>query len=129
MNDRPHAIELIAAVRGFLEAELLPAMSDPRLRFQALVAANVLGIALRELDVEEVMLHEEFDTLAELVQTATGRPERLLHLRDEVRSMNERLCEAIRAAARQRRIALSEASSYLPHERRRVAFARARDAA
>ncbi|MGE3806943.1 MAG: DUF6285 domain-containing protein [Gemmataceae bacterium] len=97
MNDRPNAVELIDAVRGFLETELLPAVVDPRLRYQALVAANVLGIALRELNSEEVLLREEWDALAQLVPPATERPERLSKLRDEVGTLNERLCEAIRS--------------------------------
>jgi hypothetical protein len=49
MNDRPTAQELIEAARLYLEKELLPALSDARLRFQTLVAANVLSVAGREL--------------------------------------------------------------------------------
>lgn len=49
MHDRPNANELIAAVREFLESELLPSIADARLRFQTLIAANVLAIAEREL--------------------------------------------------------------------------------
>jgi Domain of unknown function (DUF6285) len=60
VHDRPTAAELVAAVRGFLEAELLPALADARLRFQALVAANVLGVAERELALEEQHLAEEW---------------------------------------------------------------------
>ena len=46
--DRPSAGELAAAVRAFLEAEVLPALDDPRLRFRTLVAMNALGIVERE---------------------------------------------------------------------------------
>ena len=47
MNDRPTAPELIEAVRAFLEAEVLPALGDnARLRFQTLVAVNVLALFL-----------------------------------------------------------------------------------
>lgn len=99
MNDRPTAAELVEAVRGFLEAELVPALGDARLRFQALVAANVLAIAGRELLGEEAMLREEWHALAPLVGAAGEQPERLGELRGEVRAMNERLCEAIRAGA------------------------------
>lgn len=46
--DRPAASELAAAVREFLETELLPVLDDPRLRFRTLVAMNALGIVERE---------------------------------------------------------------------------------
>lgn len=46
--DRPTAGELADAVRGFLEAEILPTLEDPRLRFRTLVAMNALGIVERE---------------------------------------------------------------------------------
>ena len=48
MSDRPSAGELAAAVRGFLEAEILPVLDDHRLRFRTLVAMNALGIVERE---------------------------------------------------------------------------------
>ena len=97
MNDRPTAAELIDAVRHYLEAELLPTLTDPRQRFQALVAANVLTIAGRELSGEEAQLRQEWDLLAELPGVDGARPEGLTALRQEVRQANARLCERIRA--------------------------------
>lgn len=47
--DRPTAAELAAAVREFLETEVLPATGDQRLRFRTLVAMNALGIVEREV--------------------------------------------------------------------------------
>jgi hypothetical protein len=52
MSARPTAAELVEATREFLEAEVLPVLDDPRLRFRALVAINALGIAQRELEHE-----------------------------------------------------------------------------
>ena len=49
MTDRPTAAELAAAVRAFLEHEILPTLDDHRLRFRALVAMNALSIVEREL--------------------------------------------------------------------------------
>lgn len=46
--DRPVAGELAAAVREFLEGEILPVLDDQRLRFRTLVAMNALGIVERE---------------------------------------------------------------------------------
>ncbi len=48
MTDRPVAGELAAAVREFLESEILPTLDDQRLRFRTLVAMNALGIVERE---------------------------------------------------------------------------------
>jgi hypothetical protein len=47
-TDRPTAAELAAAVREFLETELLPTLDDHRLRFRTLVAMNALSIVERE---------------------------------------------------------------------------------
>jgi hypothetical protein len=93
MNDRPSAAELVEAVRLFLERELLPTIADQRLKFQALVAANVLSIAGRELAGEEAQLAEEREALRPFVgdEPAAAGP------RAAVRAMNERLCARIRA--------------------------------
>jgi len=47
-TDRPNASELATAVREFLEAEILPVLSDHRLKFRTLVAMNALSIVERE---------------------------------------------------------------------------------
>jgi hypothetical protein len=96
MHDRPSAAELIDAVRGFLEAEVMPALADARLRFHALVAANVLSVALRELRGEEGSLREEWRSLSSLLGEAGEPPRGLTELRDGVRALNERLSAAIR---------------------------------
>jgi hypothetical protein len=48
MSDRPTAGELAAAVREFLELEVLPLLDDQRMRFRTLVAMNALSIVERE---------------------------------------------------------------------------------
>lgn len=95
MNDRPNALELVSAVRQYLESELLPTMSDARLKFQTLIAANVLSIAERELRTEEADLAYEFMFYAEHFDLGE-RPRALIGLRTAVRAANERLCEQIR---------------------------------
>lgn len=47
-HDRPSAAELVAAVREFLERDVLDA-ADGRVRFHTRVAINVLGMVEREL--------------------------------------------------------------------------------
>ena len=67
MTDRPTAAELVEATREYLEAEILPALDDQRLRFRTLVAINALGIAQRELEsTEEPVLSP--DEAAELAR-------------------------------------------------------------
>jgi len=50
MRERPSAAELAEAIHEFLEGEILPTVSDPRLRFRTLVAMNALSIVHRELE-------------------------------------------------------------------------------
>jgi len=49
MSDRPTAQELTEAIQEFLGGEILPLLTDHRLRFRLLVAMNALGIVHREL--------------------------------------------------------------------------------
>jgi hypothetical protein len=99
MNDRPTAGELVDAVRLFLEKELLPGLTDQRLRFQTLVAAHVLGIAGREMQTEEELLREEWQKLASLLHEKGSEPAGVEPLRQGVREMNGRLCTLIRRGA------------------------------
>lgn len=67
MHDRPHALELLEAVTEFMSAEVLPLMTDHRMKFRTLVALNALGIAYRELnDRGDTLLRE--DELRELAR-------------------------------------------------------------
>jgi hypothetical protein len=97
MNDRPTACELIDAARRFLEGELLPGLSDARLRFQTLVTANVLAVAGRELASEEAGLRQEWELLRQPAGLADPLPADIVELRRSVRQANERLCTRIRA--------------------------------
>ena len=55
--DRPTKQELLAAVRSFLEKDLLPELEGVR-RFHARVSINALGIVLRELELSRERLLE-----------------------------------------------------------------------
>jgi hypothetical protein len=59
MPDRPDALELLKAVTEFLAGEVLPTLTDHRLKFRTLVALNALGITYRELTSNTVLLGEE----------------------------------------------------------------------
>ncbi|MFW6125065.1 MAG: DUF6285 domain-containing protein [Pirellulales bacterium] len=99
MNDRPTAEELIAAARHFLQEELLPALADRRLRFQTLVAANVLSIVERELRSEAAHLRQEWEWLAPLLERPKAAPAEIADLREAVLDANRELCERIRHGA------------------------------
>ena len=92
MQDRPNTSELVAAVRGFLEADVVPALTGRR-RFHALVAANVLAIVERELAREEERLVDEWRRLARLLDVTSDPPQRL----ELVRELGEQLTDRIRA--------------------------------
>ena len=66
MPDRPSPSELADAVREFLEAEVLPSVQDPRLRFRLLVAANALSIARRDVEMGDDLAREEVALLRPL---------------------------------------------------------------
>jgi hypothetical protein len=96
MQDRPTAAELLAAVRAFLEQEVVPAF-DGRRRFHALVAANVLAVVEREVAGEERQLLGEWRRLAALLGVRGDEPVRLELLRDGVRELDADLTRRIRA--------------------------------
>jgi len=97
MQDRPSVSELLRAVRGFLEDDLVPALEGRR-RFHALVAANVLAIVERELGGEEEQLARQWDRLAALFQLDPAtRPGAPSALRAAIRDLETRLVERIRS--------------------------------
>jgi hypothetical protein len=106
MQDPPDLKGLIDSARRFLEEEIVPAVGDPRLRFRARVAANVLAVAARERELEEGLLLEERRRLAGVLGregALAGGPEAarrpLADLRSEVEEWNAELARRIRAGA------------------------------
>lgn len=95
MQDRPSAAELLDAVRGFIESEVIPALEGRR-KFHARVAANVLAIVGRELAAEEAQLDAEWRGLSELLGDRE-RPRQSEEARQALRTLNEELCARIRA--------------------------------
>ncbi len=97
MQDRPNANELIEAVAGFLQRELVPTVTDPRLRFRALVAANVLSIVARELQVGSEPLRAEWQGVARILGRTDEPPADDRTLREAILAMNREWCRHIRA--------------------------------
>lgn len=84
MSDRPTARELAAAVREFLETEVLPPLDDPRMRFRTLVAMNALSIVERESPPPEPPTDEEWE-LARRIRAGDVRDDDLVALSHQVR--------------------------------------------
>lgn len=95
MQDRPTFSELLEAVQGFLESDVVPALEGPK-KFHARVAANVLAIVRRELDSEDAQLHGEWRRLDELLRTAEPLPADRDALRRQLRERSTELCARIR---------------------------------
>jgi hypothetical protein len=96
MFDHPTAAELIAAARMHLEQQVIPSIAEPRLRFQTLVAANVLAIVERELAAGEAHLAAAWRRAASLQGDTADQPAGEM-LRAAVAAQSRRLCEDIRA--------------------------------
>lgn len=101
MQDRPSANELLAAVREFVLGEVVPTLGDQRLRFRALIAANVLGVVERELAGEEERLRAEWRHLVALqpraVHGEVAPPTTLDETRADIDARKRALCARIRA--------------------------------
>jgi hypothetical protein len=95
MQDRPTAAELLEAVRGFLEGEVLPALEGTA-KFHARVAANVLAVVGRELALEPAHAAAEWRRLDALLGAAEP-PADAAALRQALAARTAVLCERIRA--------------------------------
>jgi hypothetical protein len=97
MQDRPTVNELLGAVEGFLEQEILP-HADGANRFHTRVALAALRIVRRELALEDAQLPAELAGLEAVLGPLKG--EGAAHsARDRRRLIAERtgkLCERIR---------------------------------
>jgi hypothetical protein len=84
-HDRPTAAELVEATREFLEREIMPTVTDQRLRFRTLVAINALAIAQRELESDDDDLtREEIEELARQIRSGDVPEHALERLREHV---------------------------------------------
>ncbi len=96
MFDHPTAAELIAAARMQLEQHVIPSISEPRLRFQTLVAANVLAIVERELAVGKEHLAAAWQRMASLQGDLSDLPNGAA-LHTAIAAQARQLCADIRA--------------------------------
>lgn len=94
MQDRPTLAELLEAVRGYLERDVIGALQGTA-QFHARVAANVLAIAGRELALEPAHLDAEWQRLDGLLGPEPLPPPAAL--RSALRDRTAALCARIRA--------------------------------
>jgi hypothetical protein len=85
MMDQPSVLELVVAVRDFIEQKAMPELKG-HTAFHARVAANALGIVARELE------HGAASGEAERARLA-----KLLGHDGDLMELNRELCSAIRA--------------------------------
>ncbi len=86
-HDAPTAAQLVEAVREWIERDVMTA-TDPRTKFHARVAANVLSIVEREFDLGEAQAAAHRRRLEQLgvaddAELATAIRERRFEDRDE----------------------------------------------
>jgi Domain of unknown function (DUF6285) len=95
MNDRPDAPDLLEIARQAFAAEVLPAVPEA-LRYTALMIANAMAIAQRELAAGDAPLREEYRRLAGLLSVNAAALQGQA-LREAVAGYNQRLANEIRA--------------------------------
>jgi Domain of unknown function (DUF6285) len=96
MQARPNNPELSSAVREFLETEILPTLSDARLKFRTLVAMNALSM-LERAPLEEALLYSEAHALATLLAQDLPQTTTRAELDAVVAKLNQDLAVQIRA--------------------------------
>ncbi len=96
MQDRPTSSELSDAVKEFLEQEILPTVTDARLKFRLLVAMNALSMISREVSLEEGFLEAEFSSLKSLLGQDLPSPESFSSLKALTLELNSELSSRIR---------------------------------
>ena len=84
MSERPTAQELTEAIAEFLGGEILPMLTDPRLRFRTLVAMNALGIVRRELEALPRQDDAELRELARRIRAGDVEPDTLSRVKASV---------------------------------------------
>jgi hypothetical protein len=95
MQDRPTALELVEAIRAFLENDVLPELKG-RKQFHTRVAINVLNILAREIEHEEEAVTFEWERLDLLLGKSAGPPAAFADLVALVRDLNVELSSQIR---------------------------------
>jgi hypothetical protein len=84
MSERPTPQELTEAILEFLGGEILPTLTDQRLRFRTLVAMNALSIVHRELAALPIEDDAEQRGLAAAIRAGDVPPGTLRRVKADV---------------------------------------------
>jgi hypothetical protein len=84
VSERPTAQELTEAILEFLGGEILPTITDQRLRFRTLVAMNALSIVYRELERMPAENDAEQRELARRIRNGDVPPGTLERVKQDV---------------------------------------------
>ena len=93
MSERPTGAELLAAARAALLRELLTELPEGR-RYLALMVANAMAIAARELELGDGVERAELTSLRRLFQDP--EPDSSDEVAARLEALNRRLCAEIR---------------------------------
>lgn len=94
MNDQPTAEALLRAVERFLERDVVPRLEGVP-KFHARVAANVVAMVARELELEDDQLAGEWRRLGELLRDDAALPAAREARRSGLLARNEELVRRI----------------------------------
>ncbi len=98
MQNRPDMKELIEAVQVFFQGTVAPLLTDPRAKFQGLIANNVLEILKREIELGEGQSRGEWRSLCKLLGEKAGQePLTVRDLEAEILRMNGEFSRRTRA--------------------------------
>ena len=96
MQDRPNKLVLLTAIARFLNEEARPALSDPRLAFRALIAANLASIVASELMTDDDQVAGELVRLRAIFgDTNDELPARPHDRHTELSLLNQRLSKLL----------------------------------
>jgi hypothetical protein len=95
MRDYLDGADLLATARDVLREQLLGAL-PAELRTAALMVANAMAIAGRQLDARDDPQHAELASLQDLLDAPRSAPRDTRSLRLELKALNERLVLALR---------------------------------
>jgi hypothetical protein len=94
VNDQPTAEVLLRAVERFLEHDVVPRL-DGVPKFHARVAANVVAMVARELELEDAQVSAEWDRLGALLHDRAACPAGREERRRGLLARSESLVQAI----------------------------------
>lgn len=97
MTRRPTTQELVDAAREHLAQHVLPAITDPKLKFQTLVATHVLGVVWRDLERRDAHAAQEWEAFAALLGESSEKPAEGPETEKSLERLERALSDKIRA--------------------------------